>query len=73
MSAISVRFKENPRETRTTPGELVGGAIRLMPKKDAPNVAVRCALSSTTFQLAPLSSALVVVGRQKKIGTLVIS
>jgi hypothetical protein len=33
LTTISVRFQENPRETRTMLSELIGGAIRLMPKE----------------------------------------
>jgi hypothetical protein len=41
-------------------------AVRLMPNEDARELAVCCASSSTTFRLAQLSSALVVVRRPEE-------
>jgi hypothetical protein len=63
VTTISARFQENSRETRTTLGELIGGAIRLMPKEAARELDVCCALSTTTFRLAQLSSAFVATRR----------
>jgi hypothetical protein len=50
-------------------GEFVGGAIGLTPDDDVRELAV-CCTNSSTFQLAQLSSALGVVGAEKKIGML---
>jgi site-specific DNA recombinase len=65
VTSISGRFQENSRETRTILGDLVGGAIRLMPKEDARELGVSCAFGTTTFRLAQLSSAFVLLGAQK--------
>ena len=49
VTTIGARFQENSRETRTTLGDLIGGMIRLMPKEDARELDVHCALSTTRF------------------------
>jgi hypothetical protein len=59
ITTISARFQENPRATRSMLSELIGGAIRLMPKEGVRELDVRCALSATTFRLAQMSSAFV--------------
>jgi hypothetical protein len=46
LTAISARFQENSRETRMTLADLVGGAIRLMPKEGTRELNVGCALSA---------------------------
>jgi hypothetical protein len=65
VATISARFQENSRETRMTLADLIGGAIRLMPKEGTRELDVCCALSTTTFRLAQLSSDFVATGRQK--------
>jgi hypothetical protein len=57
VTTISARFQENSRETRTTLSDLIGGAIRLIPKEGTRELSVCCALSTTTFRLAQMSSA----------------
>jgi site-specific DNA recombinase len=59
ITTISARFQENPRETRTMLSEVIGGAVRLMPKEGMRELDVRCALSTTTFRLAQISSTFV--------------
>jgi hypothetical protein len=67
LTAISARFQENSREIRTTLRDLIGGAIRLMSKEGTRELDVRCALSTTTFRLAQLSSALVATRRPENL------
>jgi len=67
VATISVRFQENSRETRMTLADLIGGAIRLMPKEGTRELDVCCALSTTTFRLAELSSDFVATRRSENL------
>jgi site-specific DNA recombinase len=55
VTTISARFQENSRETRMMLSDLIGGAIRLMPKEGTREFSVCCALSATTFVTTPAS------------------
>jgi site-specific DNA recombinase len=69
VTTISARFQENSRETRMTLADLIAGAIRLMPKEGTTReLDVCCALSTTTFRLAQLSSPFIAPPRPKKSG-----
>jgi hypothetical protein len=46
VATVSTRFKGNPRETRATLGEPIGGAIKLTPKDEAPDAASHFGLRS---------------------------
>jgi hypothetical protein len=50
-TTISARFQENSRETRTTLVDLIGRAIRLIPKEAARELDVCCALIAEHAQL----------------------
>jgi hypothetical protein len=67
LTAISARFRENSRESRMTLADLIGGAIRLMPKEGRRELDAWCALSTTTFRLAQLSSAFVATRRPENL------
>jgi site-specific DNA recombinase len=47
FATISERFSESAYETRSALSELVGGAVRLMPKEGAQELEVSCALGTT--------------------------
>jgi site-specific DNA recombinase len=49
FATISERFSESAYETRSALSELVGGAVRLMPKEGAQELEVSCALGTTTL------------------------
>jgi site-specific DNA recombinase len=69
VTTISARFHENSRETRATLADLIGGAIRLMPREGTTReLDVCCALSTTTFRLAQLSSAFIATRCPKNLG-----
>jgi site-specific DNA recombinase len=57
VTTIAARFHENPRETRATLSDLLGGAIRLIPKGSTQELALHCELSNATFGLAQLLSS----------------
>lgn len=63
VGTIAARFQENSRDTHMTLADLIGGAIRLMPKEGTRELDVDCALSTTTFRLAQMSSAFIATRR----------
>jgi site-specific DNA recombinase len=67
VATISARFQENSRETRMTLAELIGGTIKLMQKEGTRELDVCCALSTTTFRLAQLSSDFVATRRPENL------
>ncbi len=50
-----------------TLADLIGGAIKLMPKEETRELDVCCALSATTFRLAQLSSDFVATRRAERL------
>ena len=57
FATISEQFRESACETRSALGKLVGGAVRLMPKEEAQQLEVTCALCTTALSLNELIRA----------------